>query len=110
MNAYVTEARWTQDVDIASPRAAELAEELRAFLEDHFPVAVEVLEMKEGIGYRIYQVKKSSNRHLVDVRQASSLPPAKRVEKVLVVTPPELIANKVMSMVRRQREPEWVSR
>jgi hypothetical protein len=32
VNAYVDEPRMTQDVDILSPRAAELAEELRAYL------------------------------------------------------------------------------
>ncbi len=37
VNAYVTESRMTQDVDIASPRAAELAEELRDFLQQAFP-------------------------------------------------------------------------
>ena len=32
VNAYVDEPRMTQDVDILSPRATELAEELRAYL------------------------------------------------------------------------------
>ena len=31
VNAYVEESRLTQDVDIASPRAAELAQELWPF-------------------------------------------------------------------------------
>ena len=31
VNAYVAESRWTEDVDIASPRAAELAEECAVF-------------------------------------------------------------------------------
>jgi hypothetical protein len=101
VNAYVAEPRMTQDVDVASTRAAELAEELRAFLHQRFRIAVRVRESKEGVGYRIYQVRKPENRHLVDVRSVASLPPAKRVKKVLVVTPPELIANKVLSMVAR---------
>src|SRR5229473_559578 len=58
VNAYVAESRMTQDVDIASPRAAELAEELRAFLNQRFRIAVRVRGVKEGMGYRIYQVKK----------------------------------------------------
>src|SRR5262245_35415693 len=58
VNAYVDEARMTQDVDILSQRAAELAAELQKYLKDRFHIAVRVREVKEGIGYRIYQVKK----------------------------------------------------
>jgi len=106
VNAYVTESRMTQDVDIASPRAAEFAEELWAFLHGRFGIDVRVLEMRKGVGYRIDQVKELEKRHLVDVRPISDLPPCKRVRRVLVVTPPELIANKLMSMVGRRRQPK----
>ena len=101
VNAYVTEPRMTQDVDLASMRAAELVEELRTFLHQRFHIAVRAREVRGGIGYRIYQVRKPENRHLIDVRPVAALPPAQRVKKVLVVTPPELIANKVASMVGR---------
>ena len=40
----------------------------------------------------------------MDLRPVTELPPAARVKKVLVVTPPELIANKVMSMVGRRHK------
>jgi hypothetical protein len=106
VNAYVEEARMTQDVDIASPRAEELAEELRAFLNIRFHIAVRVRSVRDGIGYRIYQVQKPKNRHLVDVRPVASLPPSQRVQDVLVVTPPELIAGKVMAWVQRQGKPK----
>jgi bifunctional DNase/RNase len=106
VNAYVDEARLTQDVDIASPRAADLAEELRAYLNQRFHIAVRVRDVKEGVGYRIYQVRKPKNRHLVDVRPVDALPPAQRVEKVLVVSPPELIANKVMALTQRRTSPK----
>ena len=59
--------------------------------------------MKEGLGYRIYQVRKPRNRHLVDVRLVGEFPPTKRVKKVLVVTPPELIAHKMVSTISRQK-------
>lgn len=101
VNAYVKEPRMTQDVDIASTRAEELAEELRAFLNQRFHIAVRVRNVREGLGYRIYQVRKPQNRHLVDLRPVAELPPAKRVKKVLVVTPPELVANKIIGMVSR---------
>ena len=42
VNAYVDEPRMTQGVDIASPRAAELAEQLRAHLNARFHVAIRV--------------------------------------------------------------------
>jgi hypothetical protein len=103
VNAYVEEPRMTQDVDIASPRAEELAEELREFLNKRFHIAIRVREVREGLGYRIYQVQKPKNRHLVDLRPIESLPPCQRVEKVLVVTPPELICEKVISMVHRTK-------
>lgn len=104
VNAYVEEARLTEDVDIMSPRAEELAEELRAYLNQKFHIAVRVRSVREGIGYRVYQVRKPKNRHLVDVRPVETLPLAQRVKKVLVVMPPELIANKVMSMFGRQHK------
>ncbi len=104
VNAYVKESRMTQDVDIASTRAEELVEELRKFLNQRFPIAVRSRTVREGVGYRIYQVRKPQHRHLIDVRPVATLPPAKRVRKVLVVSPAELIANKVISMVSRQHK------
>lgn len=106
VNAYVNESRMTQDVDVVSTRAAELAEELRSFLNQRFHIAVRVRNIREGVGYRVYQVRKPENRHLVDVRPVKTLPPAQRVEHVLVVTPPELIAGKVSAYVQRRGKPK----
>src|SRR5713226_5785002 len=78
VNAYVTESRMTQDVDIASTRAPELAEEFRKFLNQRFHIAVRVRKVREGLGYRIYQVRKPENRHLIDIRPVDELPPAQR--------------------------------
>src|SRR5229473_2327222 len=85
VNAYVTESRMTQDVDIASTRAKELAGEFRKFLNQKFHIAVRVRKVREGLGYRIYQVRKPENRHLIDIRPVDELPPSQRVKKVLVV-------------------------
>jgi hypothetical protein len=104
VNAYIKEPRMTQDVDIVSPRASELAEELRNLLNQKFHIAVRVRTVREGIGYRIYQIQKPENRHLVDVRPIDALPPHHRVEGVLVVTPPQLICEKVFSMVSRRKK------
>jgi hypothetical protein len=106
VNAYVEEPRMTQDVDILSPRAVELAEELREYLNQRFHIAVRVREIREGLGYRLYQVQKPKNRHLVDVRPVAVLPPAQRVEEVLVVTPAELVAGKVLAYHHRRNQPK----
>jgi hypothetical protein len=106
VNAYVKESRMTQDVDIASTHALELAEDLRKYLKQKFHIAVRLGEGREGVDFRIYQARKPKNRHLVDIRWVETLPPCQRVKKVLVATPPELIAAKVMSMVHRSPRPK----
>lgn len=106
VNAYVGEPRMTQDVDLISPRAAELAEELREYLRQKFHIAVRVREIGEGRGYRLFQVQKSGNRHLVDLRPAEKLPAARRIARVLVMEPAELIASKVISYHGRRGKPK----
>lgn len=106
VNAYVHEARMTQDVDLLSTRAPELADELRAYLSLRFQIAVRVREIGDGRGYRLYQVRSSGNRHLVDIRPIRQLPLAQRIERVLVVSPPELIAYKVISYHQRKGKPK----
>jgi hypothetical protein len=96
----------TQEVDILSPRARELADEIKTCLREKFRIAVRVREVREGEGFRIYQVKEPRNRHLVDVRHVESLPPVERVSDLLIVSPPELIANKVIARERRRDTPK----
>ena len=103
VNAYVDEARMTQDVDILSPRAEEFAEELRAYLSRRFQIAVRVRTVADGLGYRLYQLRKPKNRHLVDVRSVTTIPPHQVVDNILVVAPADLIAQKVTSMVNRAK-------
>ncbi len=106
VNAYVTEPRMTQDVDLLSTRAAELAEEMREHLSQQFQIAVRVRVIGEGRGYRLFQIQKSGNRHLVDVRSVDSLPSSQRVAGVLVMAPAELVASKVISFHRRRTQPK----
>lgn len=106
VNAYVDEPRMTQDIDLMSPRAAELAQELRDHLSRQFHVAVRVREIGQGRGYRLFQVRKSGNRHLVDLRPVAKLPPARRIAQVLVMAPEELIASKVISYHQRRGKPK----
>jgi hypothetical protein len=106
VNAYVGEPRMSQDIDLISTRATELAEELRAHLSEHFHIAVRVRVIGAGKGYRLFQIHKPRNRHLVDLRAAESLPHAERIEDVLVMSPPELIAHKVISYHARRGQPK----
>ncbi len=106
VNAYVSEPRMTQDIDLMSTRAAELAEELREHLSTRFSIAVRVRVIAKGKGYRLFQVRKSGNRHLVDVRHVASLPRSELIEDILVMSPAELIARKVISFHARRGQPK----
>jgi hypothetical protein len=109
VNAYVEEPRMTQDIDLMSTRAADLAEELRQHLSDRFHIAVRVRVIGEGKGYRVFQVQKAGNRHLVDVRSVTTLPTSQRIDDVLVISPSELIALKVASYYTRRGQPKSFS-
>src|SRR6185436_21085270 len=106
VNAYVDEPRMSQDIDLLSTHADSLAEELRQHLSDRFHIAVRVRVIGAGKGYRLFQIAKPRNRHLVDVRNADSLPHAERIEDVLVISPPELIAHKVIAYHARRGQPK----
>lgn len=106
VNAYVDESRMTEDVDILSPRARELAEELQAHLNAEFQIAVRIRQLREGIGYRLDQLRNPRDRHLIDVRSVESLPSSQRVSEVLVVTPDELIACKVIALAKGRGKPK----
>ena len=94
------------DTIVSALMKEESTEELRTFLNNRFHIAARVRNIRDGLGYRVYQVQKPKNRHLIDVRPVESLPPCQRVEEVLVVTPPELIAGKVMAWRGRQGKPK----
>ncbi len=106
VNAYVSEPRMTQDIDILSVRAEEVAQELRDYLNQRFHIALRVRKVRQGRGYRLYQVQKSGNRHLVDVRYVEMLPLAQRIAHVLVAAPAELIASKVIAYHTRRGTPK----
>ena len=106
VNAYVGEPRMSQDVDLQSTRAAELAEELREHLHAHFHIAVPVHEVGGGRGYRLYQTRQEGSRHLVDLRPVSELPGATRIAGVLVIEPAGLIASKVIAYDGRRGQPK----
>ena len=106
VNAYVSEPRMTQDVDIVSPRARGLAAELRQRLARELHVAIRVREVAQGNSFRLFQVRKEGNRHLVDIRAVDALPSTERYGDLLIVTPVELIAGKVLCYHHRRGSPK----
>lgn len=106
VNAYVAEPRMTQDVDLLSTDAKNLAEELREHLSQKFHIAVRIREIAAGKGFRIYQVRGEGNRHLIDLRFVEEMPKTQRIEDVLILSPAELIASKVVSYYSRRGKPK----
>jgi hypothetical protein len=60
----------------------------------------------EGKGYRLFQIQKTGNRHLVDVRPVETLPDSNLIEDVLIISVTELIARKVISYHSRKGQPK----
>ncbi len=106
VNAYVEEPRMTQDIDLLSLNARELTEELRELLSEKFHIAVRVREVGEGKGFRIYQVQKTGNRHLADVRPVAQLPETRTIEGIKVLSPAALVASKVVAYHSRRGQPK----
>lgn len=63
----------------------------------------------EGKGYRVFQIQKTGNRHLVDLRPVKILPESQPVDDVQIVSPPDLIAMKVASYHLRRGRPKSFS-
>jgi len=106
VNAYVDEPRMTQDVDLLSTRTAELVKELRDHLRERFHIALRIGELEEGKGFRLYQAQKPKNRYLVNMRPVEVLPATRRIAKILVVAPIELLARKVIAYHQRRGKPK----
>lgn len=106
VNAYVVEPRMTQDIDLLSPRAEALAEEVREELNRRFHIAARVRVVADGRGYRVFQIQKVGNRHLVDIRQVEQLPPTQTISDIQILRPAELVAAKVIAFHGRRGKPK----
>ncbi len=106
VNAYVQKPRETEEIDLLSMRTAKLATELRDYLSRRFRCELRIRKMGEGYGRRVYQTLKSGNRNLVYIRPVASLPLAKRIAKVLIEAPEELIARKVIAYQQWRGQPK----
>lgn len=101
VNAYCEPARMTQDIDLLSADAVGLCGDLREHLAATFHFAARVREVVPGIGFRVYQLRKPKNRHLIDVRQVERLPEHQEIEGVKVVSPAVLVAFKAIGIAER---------
>lgn len=107
VNLYVSEPRMTQDVDLLSPRPAEVVRELGEALHTALGMAVRSREVKAGKAYRLYQLKRQGNRHLADVRLAEfALDDAAEHDGVRYLSVPVLVAMKVRALARRRHSPK----
>jgi len=110
VNAYVSEPRMTQDIDLLSTDTKKLAEELKGFLSEKFHIAVRIREIGDK-GLRIYQVRKEEDRHLIDIRSVTEFPETETVENIRVLSPLELIVSKIISFQSRYGKPKsWTDR
>ena len=109
VNAYVGAPRMTQDVDIMAIAGKAFSEELCKHLHDELNIAVRVRGVASGKGYRIYQLRTPTNRHLVDIRQVETLPAFQLIDDIRVVEPVALLALKVISMTERPHTPKGLT-
>jgi hypothetical protein len=108
VNAYCEPERMTADIDVLSTDAARVADDVRARISERFRIAVQVREVVPG-GFRVYQLRKPKNRHLVDVRQVTQLPPFREIGRVRVVEPVELAAMKAIAIAARRGQEKGLS-
>lgn len=106
VNAYVNEPRMTRALALLSTDAAGVAQALCAFLRQRFHIPVRIRRVSDGRGWRVLQVRKAGNRHLVDLRRVETLPEAERIAGVLVMAPAALIASKVIAYQQRRGQPK----
>lgn len=109
VNSYVDIPRMTQDVDLLATCGKQIADELCLHLHQQFQIAVRVRTVAGGIGFRVYQIRSPTNRHLVDIRQVAELPAFHEIDGVKIIQPVELMAMKVMSAVARPNTPKGLT-
>ncbi len=109
VNAYVDAPRMTQDVDLMAIAGELFSEELCKHLHAVLNIAVRVRSVASGKGYRIYQLRTPTNRHLVDIRQVDTLPDFHLIDDIRVVEPATLLALKIISMTERPHTPKGLT-
>ena len=108
VNAYCEPERMTADIEVLSTDAARLADDVRVLIAERFRIAVRVREVVPG-GFRVYQLRKPKNRHLVDICQVAQLPPFREIGRIRVVEPVELVVMKAISTAARKGQEKGLS-
>ena len=111
VNAYLQpdEVRMTADVDMQTLQGQLLVTRIIEHLHREFHIATRSREVKPGQAWRIYQVLRSGNRHLVDIRQVEHLPDFEVINQIQVLSPLELMVTKIISAYARQHQPKGFS-
>lgn len=109
VNAYAKQWRMTQDVDIMSTRAKELAEELWERLAEDFGIVAAVRPGREEGVFCVGQIREPKGRRFADVHQVASFPPSRRIRGVMVPVVEEVIAGKLRAYVKRKGKSRGLS-
>ena len=103
VNALVSEVRATPDVDVLAARPAEVAAAVVDAVRMRCGVTLAITEGRNGLV--LNRPDGTRGRHVADVRPVDRLPPVRRIERVLVVAPAELIAGKLAVAAARAGRP-----
>ena len=93
VNAYVSEVRATPDVEVLATRPAEVAATMVDAVRKRCGVTLLITEGRNGLV--LNRPDRPRGSRIADVRPVDRLPPVRRIERVLVVAPAELIAGKL---------------
>ena len=103
VNALVSEVRATPDVDVLAARPAEVAAAITAAVRERCGVTLSIAEGRNGLV--LNRPDRPRGNRIADVRPVDRLPPVRRIERVLVVAPAELIAGKLAVAAARAGRP-----
>ena len=103
VNAYASEVRATSDVDVLTTRPAEVAAAVVDAVRKRCGVTLSIAEGRNGLV--LNRPDRPRGCHVADVRPVDRLPPVRRIERVLVVAPAELLAGKLAVAAARAGRP-----
>ena len=103
VNAYIPEVRATPDVVVLATRPMEVAAAIAAAVRKRCGVMLSITEGRNGLV--LNRPDRTRGRRIAAVRPVDRLPPVRRIERVLVVAPAELIAGKLAVAAARPGRP-----
>jgi len=105
VNAYVSRARTSDDVDVLSTDGEGLAQELATQLCARFHTGFVVRSDAGGVRHRVHELRAPKERPFCDVRTVAALPPFEVHDQLQIVAPVGLVAGKTMRYAARRRQP-----